>query len=133
MESVMIYKQYKYKFYLNMNHYVHMNGKAGEIHSHTWEIAMGISLIGEEVISFSDIEHCVNDLLERYQDKCLNEVAPFTEVDPTLENVCDYLFDVCGREFQKRGWALLNMEMSETPSRIYQVSGIKKDDYTLIY
>ncbi|MBR1931339.1 MAG: 6-carboxytetrahydropterin synthase [Lachnospiraceae bacterium] len=128
----MIYKQYKYKFYLNMNHYVHINGQAGAVHSHTWEIALAITTKQEGMISFSDIETCVNGLLQRYQDKCLNNVPPFTTVDPTLENVCDYLYDVCDREFHTRGWILLNMEMSETPTRVYQCSGIRRDDYTFL-
>ncbi len=127
----MIYRQYKYKFYLNMNHFVHMNGKAGAVHSHTWEIAMGISLAERKLISFSDIEQCVNELLEGYQDKCLNQVAPFNRIDPTLENVCEYFYNICEDEFHHRGWILLNMEMSETPTRVYQINKLKKEEFAI--
>lgn len=118
----MLYKQYKYKFYLNLNHSVEVSGKRGEIHSHTWEIAMGIAVVTEKQVIFSDIEKKVNSLLDKYQDKYLNSIAPFNDMDPTLENVCDYLYGVIAGELQKKGWMLLSMEMSETPTRIYHVS-----------
>lgn len=133
----MLYKQYKYKFYLNMNHAVKMEGKMGDIHSHTWEISMGISLESAmdevEFVRFSDIEKKVNMLLDKYQDKYLNEIAPFNVINPTLENVCDYLYEYVSKGIEKSGWMLLIMEMSETPSRVYQVSGIRtEENYTFM-
>lgn len=118
----MLYKQYKYKFYLNMNHSVMMEGNRGQIHSHTWEIAMGIAMSDHGMVRFSDIEKRVNTLLDKYQDKYLNDITPFNVINPTLENVCDYLFRQVSKEIGESGWMLLNMEMSETPTRVYQVS-----------
>ncbi len=120
----MLYKQYKYKFYLNMNHSVEMGGTRGAIHSHTWEISMGISMKDDGFVRFSDIEKRINEMLDVYQDKYLNEIPPFDKMNPTLENMCDYLFELISNEIRKSGWILLIMEMSETPSRVYQVSGI---------
>lgn len=127
----MLYRQYKYKFYLNMNHSVEMEGQRGAIHSHTWEISMGIAMGDSQFIRFSDIEKRINELLDMYQDKYLNDVPPFNVINPTLENMCDYLFERVSKELQESGWMLLIMEMSETPSRVYQVSGINpEEDYT---
>ena len=129
----MLYRQFKYKFYLNMNHSVEMQGKQGEIHSHTWEIAMIVSMSQDEFVRFSDIEEVADGVLESYQDKYLNEIAPFNTVNPTLENVCDYLFYKVSKAMQERGWILLAMEMSETPSRVYQVSNLDlKDDFVFV-
>jgi len=123
----MLYKQYKYKFYLNMNHSVMMNGTRGQIHSHTWEIAMGIAMASSDMVRFSDIEKKVNMLLDKYQDKYLNDIKPFDVRNPTLENVCDYLYWQVSKEIGESGWMLLNMEMSETPSRVYQVSELSSE------
>jgi len=129
----MLYKQYKYKFYLNMNHSVEMEGKRGAIHPHTWEISMGIALAQKEFIRFSDIEKKINEILDRYQDKYLNDVPPFTSMNPTLENMCNYLFEKISKEIKASGWILLIMEISETPSRVYQVSGINpEEDFTFL-
>ena len=81
----MLYKQYKYKFYLNMNHSVEMEGKRGAIHSRTWEIAMGIAIVQDEFVRFSDIEQCISGILDKYQDKYLNDTPPFNVMNPTLE------------------------------------------------
>jgi len=118
----MLYKQYKYKFYLNLNHSVIMNGVMGVIHSHTWEIAMGIAMANNGMIRFSEIEEKINALLDKYQDKYINEIMPFDVINPTLENVCEYFFRQISRTIQESGWMLLNLEMSETPSRVYHVS-----------
>ncbi|MBE5884304.1 MAG: 6-pyruvoyl tetrahydrobiopterin synthase [Lachnospiraceae bacterium] len=129
----MLYRQYKYKFYLNMNHSVEMEGRMGEIHSHTWEISMGIALAQEGFVRFSDIEKQVNEMLEVYQDKYLNEMPPFNMMNPTVENMCNYLYEKISEKLRESGWLLLIMEISETPSRVYQVSSINpRNDYTFI-
>lgn len=107
-----------------MNHSVEINGQKGAVHSHTWEISMSISLDKEVFLSFKDIEEEINEMLSRYQDKYLNEIPPFDRVTPTLENVCDHLYLRLSGALRNKGWLLLNMEMSETPARAYQVSEI---------
>lgn len=129
----MLYRQYKYKFYLNMNHSVEINGKIGAIHSHTWEICIGMAVEENVFVSFSEIEKCVTSVLDRYQDKYMNNLPPFNVINPTLENVGDYFFEYLRKELWERGWMLLILELSETPSRVYQVSGINpRDDYTFV-
>ena len=116
-----------------MNHSIEMNGNKGAIHSHTWEMAMSIAAEKKAFVSFSDIEKAVNTLLERYQDKYINTIPPFTVINPTLENVCDYMFEYLQKELGKRGWTLLMLEMSETPSRVYRVSGNNpQEDFTFV-
>ena len=128
----MLYKQYKYKFYLNINHAVVIDGKRGQIHSHTWEISMSISLDDGKFLRFNEIEKEIKDMLGKFQDKYINEVPPFNKITPTLENVCNYLYDVMSVSLKKKGWLLLSMEMSETPARVYQLSGISTDDFTFV-
>ena len=65
----MLYKQYKYKFYLNMNHSVELDGQRGAVHSHTWEISMAIAMGQEEIVRFSEIEKYISTMLQKYQDK----------------------------------------------------------------
>lgn len=129
----MYYRQFKYKFYLNMNHSVQTNGEQGEIHSHTWEVGVILSIENNEFALFSDIEKQMESFFEIYQDKYLNSIAPFNIINPTLENVCDYLFEKLTIVMRNRGWRLLVMEMSETPSRIYQVSNpTDTDDFSFV-
>ncbi|MBO5303341.1 MAG: 6-carboxytetrahydropterin synthase [Lachnospiraceae bacterium] len=130
----MLHRQYKYKFYLNMNHSVEIEGQQGAVHSHTWEITMRIAVEQSVFVRFSDIEEYIDSLLGKYQDKYLNSMEPFNVINPILENVCDYFFEYMTKELWKKGWLLMVMEMSETPSRIYQVSGFSpQEDYTFTF
>lgn len=115
----MLSKMYQYKFYLDANHYVTFDGRAGELHPHTWEISVVIELVGDNVIPFYKIENMIKDLLEKYQNTKMNDVEPFTEVNPTLENIGDYFTEMISEAVTEKGWELRNFTISETPSRSY--------------
>ena len=80
-------------------------------------------------LKFHHLEHRVEELLNRYQDKTLNEIAPFDMINPTLENMCEYFKDELTEILNRNGWIFLMMEMSESPSMSYVVSLID-DSYT---
>ena len=115
----MIY-QYKYKFYLNASHYIIINKKKGETHSHCFELVLNVTSKKEGFfVKFNDVEHEVDRILSRYQDKLLNDVSPFDVITPTLENICEYFKTVFFKRFSELGFLLLTIEISETPSRSY--------------
>ena len=43
-----IFNEYKFKFYLNANHYIIIDGKEGEQHPHTWEFMVHIRMNGQK-------------------------------------------------------------------------------------
>lgn len=120
----MIYRQYKYKFYLNLNHSIRIRERMGEIHPHTWEITTDIMSRADEFTQFSNIEKKINLLFEKYQDRYINEIHPFNRINPTIENVCEYFFGLIQGELLDSGWILLMIEMSETPSRSYMINAV---------
>lgn len=124
----MSYRQYKYKFYLNMNHAIIIDGVLGNIHPHTWEITMDISSIKEELTLFSSVEKEINTILDQYQDKFLNEIPPFTYINPTLENVCTHLCKEIGNRMVHLGFVLLMIEISETPSKAYIINLVESEE-----
>ena len=119
----MIY-QYRYKFYLNANHFVVINNKKGDPHSHCFELTIIVASMvdNEKTISFNNIESKVEEILAPYQNKLLNEEFPFTTIIPTLENICSYFKTVIYDTLIRMGWVLLSIEVSETPSRAFILS-----------
>lgn len=117
--AVRLYREYRLKFYLNARHYVIIGSNKGDIHPHTWELALTIRIGRGSFTQFHTFESCINQCLARYQNKILNECPPFDTVLPTLEN----LADVLSREFYDRiaevGGELTAFEASETPTRSY--------------
>lgn len=118
----MVY-QYRYKFYLNANHFVVIGGRQGEPHSHCFELTVEIgSVAGNETIAFQSIEKQIEALMAPYQNSLLNEKPPFDTIMPTLENICIYFKDEISRLLLEMNWVLLSIEASETPSRSFMMT-----------
>ncbi len=124
----MRYSQYKYKFYLNANHSIMIGDKMGQVHPHTWEIMIDIVKIIEEFVPFSVVEKTIDIVLSPYQDKYINEIEPFDELNPTLENISEYFKNRIAEQLKQEGWLLLRMEISETPARSYVIDAIYDSD-----
>ena len=43
------FREYKFKFYLNANHFIVINGKEGEVHPHTWEFMVDVLMSDQEI------------------------------------------------------------------------------------
>lgn len=115
--------QYRYKFYLNANHYVVINDKRGDPHSHCFEIVAEVASIeGDKTTAFNNIERKVDEILKPYQNKLLNDIEPFDEVIPTLENICRYFKYEISKMLAEISWVLLSIEVSETPSRSFMLT-----------
>lgn len=123
------YKQYKFKFYLNMNHFI-MNHKGlpGEVHPHTWEIMISVVSDNNEMTPFFNIERKMDELMNKYQDKLLNDCEPFDTLIPTVENAARYFFRMIQDAIMKEGWILLMLELSETPTRSYVINAVLDEE-----
>lgn len=123
----MRYSQYKFKFYLNASHAIYIDGHIGERHPHTWEITINVLKEKTEFIQFSNLEKKIENWMKNYQDKYLNEIEPFDQINPTMENCCDYFKEVISSILHTEGWILLSIEMSETPTRSYVINLFDSD------
>lgn len=116
------YRIYRYRFYLDANHFIYSStGEKGMVHPHTWEFAIELKNKNGDFVLFSKIEQMINEILKPYQNICLNDVAPFDKKVPTLENIGEVFKEVISRKMDGLNWELLQMEISETPSRSYIV------------
>ena len=114
-----LYREYQLKFYLNAQHYIIINGKAGDIHPHTWEFLICIRIVRNNFVPFDKFEHVINQFLDQYQNKLVNDVSPFNEIIPTLENMTEYFSEKFREIIGDEGGELIRIEASETPARSY--------------
>ena len=126
--AVKLYGEYKIKFYLNMRHYIIINGTKGETHPHTWEFAINIRFGRSSFVEFNTFEKGIANYLSKYQNKILNEEEPFDSILPTLENVADYFSDEFYKIINSTGGVLTTLEASETPTRSYIVNLSEKEE-----
>lgn len=117
--GIRLYHEYELKFYLNARHYIIIDGRRGDVHPHTWEFSMCIRIGRDAFTPFMVFEKKVNALLEPYQNRLLNEVEPFDQILPTLENMVDYFAQQARDELWRIGGELIRVEASETPTRSY--------------
>jgi 6-pyruvoyltetrahydropterin/6-carboxytetrahydropterin synthase len=115
------YNQYRFKFYLNATHSIYIAGQLGEEHPHTWEITIQTIKVKEDFITFNAIEKDMEKYLESFQDRYLNKISPFITLNPTLENICIYFKEAFQKILVQKGWLLLSIEISETPTRSYMI------------
>lgn len=122
------YRQYKFKFYLNMNHFIIVDDKPGEVHPHTWEIIISVISTQSEMTPFTNIERKMDEIMEQYQDQLLNSCPPFDKMVPTVENAAKYFFRLIQDNIIKLGWILIMLEVSETPTRSYIINALFNED-----
>ena len=122
------YRQYKLKFYLNMNHFIIIGDKPGEVHPHIWEIIISVVSAQEDMTPFTNIERRMEAVMDQYQDKLLNDCAPFNKIVPTVENAAKYFFRLIQDNLIQEGWILMMLEVSETPTRSYIINALLNED-----
>jgi 6-pyruvoyltetrahydropterin/6-carboxytetrahydropterin synthase len=72
-------------------------GKCEAMHGHNWRVQVTVSSetlndIGL-VIDFTDLKQISNEVIQSLDHSFLNEVFPFTEINPSSENIAKWLFD----------------------------------------
>lgn len=129
MRKERLYREYRLKSYLNMNHYIIINGKQGQTHPHTWEFVITIVVAGDEFVEFRTFENLIEQYLEKYQNQILNTIEPFDIIVPTIENVTDHFNDELQALLRDSGGELVSLEGSEAPTRSYIVSHRNEEEF----
>lgn len=116
------YHIYIFTTYLNASHAIRWSKGIGQAHPHTYEIRYSFHINNDKLIRFNEIENKIAEIIKKFNNQFLNEVEPFTKVNPTLENLTDYLFNRFGEELNKLNCSLDEISISESPMRTYQIS-----------
>lgn len=123
----MKFQGYKYKFKINISHSVLINNRRGNVHSHTFEISLFIKIINNDFALYDDVEKIVQEFLNIYNKKELNLINPFDKIEPTIENIGDFLYTRLKRILRNNNMTLVKLEINETPARVYVVNYDEND------
>jgi 6-pyruvoyltetrahydropterin/6-carboxytetrahydropterin synthase len=72
-------------------------GKCERMHGHNYKVQ--VTLEGEKLnaigllYDFVEVKRMVRDISERLDHYCLNDVAPFDQINPSAENIAKHFFD----------------------------------------
>ena len=124
--ALQLNRTYRFKFYLNANHYIIINGVEGETHPHTWEFTIDIMIKNDEFVEFNTYEKSISEYFAKYQNGIMNNFEPFDTVIPTLENMSEkFILDI--RDIVEAGDAKLRAakrrpEVTSSVSRKTRIS-----------
>jgi 6-pyruvoyltetrahydropterin/6-carboxytetrahydropterin synthase len=72
-------------------------GKCEKPHGHNYKVR--ITLEGEKLdnigllLDFRDLKAAMNDVIDRLDHQMINEVEPFTTINPSAENMAKYFYE----------------------------------------
>lgn len=72
-------------------------GKCENLHGHNWKVQ--VSVIADRLndidiaIDFHDLKDITDGIISKLDHKFLNDVFPFTEKNPSSENIAHWIFD----------------------------------------
>ena len=93
-------------------------GKCEALHGHNWKVvitvqAKALNDIGL-AIDFQELKTILNRALQPLDHACLNDIPPFTELNPSSENIARFLFGLLGRELQQTPVTLKKVSVWES-------------------
>jgi 6-pyruvoyltetrahydropterin/6-carboxytetrahydropterin synthase len=95
----------------------HYKGKCENVHGHNYRVQVTIE--GERLnsigllVDFVELKRVVRQVMERLDHQFINDLEPFTTINPSAENIAKYFYDNVN--------AGLNLAESEIPIRIAAV------------
>lgn len=94
------------------------DGQCERLHGHNWRVrvtvrARQLDRIGY-VIDFAVLKRAAWEAVERFDHGNLNELPPFTEVNPTAENLAHYVHVELSRRFNDERVRVYQVEIWET-------------------
>lgn len=104
-------------------------GKCENVHGHNYRIQVTVE--GEKLnrigllVDFVELKRAVRHVVERLDHQFINDLEPFTTVNPSAENLAKYLYDEVSQ--------LLDLTSSEQPVRISQIKVWETDTSIAVY
>jgi 6-pyruvoyltetrahydropterin/6-carboxytetrahydropterin synthase len=87
-------------------HYLrNYKGKCENPHGHNYKVQ--ITLCGEVLdaagllLDFRDLKQLMRPVIERIDHRMLNDLEPFTEINPSAENLARYFYDETNRQLSE--------------------------------
>lgn len=72
-------------------------GKCERVHGHNWKVQVYVTAEKlndiDIAVDFHDLKRIANEIVSPLDHTCLNDVFPFTERNPSSENIARWIFD----------------------------------------
>ncbi len=94
-------------------------GKCEALHGHRYRVAVKVGADAVNKIGlaydFAELKKHLRDILERFDHSCLNEAAPFDEINPSAENLARTIYNELRSKLKKAPVSLVSVAVWESP------------------
>ena len=94
-------------------------GKCEALHGHRFRVVARISAAGLDdagmAYDFTELRKHLNDILDKFDHTCLNEVPPFDEINPSSEDLATTIYNELKRKLALPPVSLSSVEVWESP------------------
>ncbi|GBE06293.1 6-carboxy-5,6,7,8-tetrahydropterin synthase [bacterium BMS3Abin10] len=100
-------------------------GKCENMHGHNWKVQIVVAAEKLNEIGlgmdFHDLKRISNEVVSTLDHAVLNEIFPFTEINPSSENIAKWLYDSIGKKTEGGNITMSSVTVweSETASATY--------------
>lgn len=93
-------------------------GKCERLHGHNWRVEVYVSAqrlneIGI-AIDFQDLKRETKNITNQLDHTFINDVFPFTEINPSSENIAKWIFECLGKKLEGRDIKLSKITVWES-------------------
>jgi 6-pyruvoyltetrahydropterin/6-carboxytetrahydropterin synthase len=112
-------------------HYLrHYKGKCENPHGHNYKVR--VTLAGEVLdkagllVDFKDLRDVMKQVIERLDHQMINDLEPFTTLNPSAENLAKYFYDETNSKLKRETNGLVRVkavtiyETDETTARYFE-------------
>ncbi len=100
-------------------------GKCEDLHGHNWRVQITVSSdklndIGM-VIDFHELREMTGEVISSLDHSFLNDVFPFTEINPSSENMAKWIYESLKKKVESRNCTMSSITVweNETASATY--------------
>jgi len=95
-------------------------GKCETLHGHRFKVVARVKAAELNDIGlaydFTDLKQQLNDILDRFDHTCLNDIPPFDKINPSSENIAATIYGELQRKLAAAPLVICCIEVWESPN-----------------
>ena len=95
------------------------NGKCENLHGHRYKVVANLRADKLDDIGlafdFTVLKKSIDEILEKFDHTCLNDIEPFTSINPSSENIASTICGELKKRLDKQTAEIESIEVWESP------------------
>ncbi|MEL7656461.1 MAG: 6-pyruvoyl-tetrahydropterin synthase-related protein, partial [Bacillota bacterium] len=126
------FRGYKFKYKLIVFQNFQDREDPSSLYAKNFEITLFISSTKTKLMRFDEIDAIIEKTIGKYSKKVLDQIPPFNELEPTLENMGSVFYQFLKKDLTLAGASLAILEINESPVRTFIVNEANTQERLII-